>query len=331
MKKLLIVLSSLATIVLMIFAGCSAPMQAPSKDYSGGVTSAPAATAAPTTAPEANGDASNVIDNSKGTALALQANTALAVADQKLIRTGKIELQTKTYNDDFDTITSRILVLGGYIERSSESGTKPTSANPTGRSASIVARIPKASFDSFLSELGKIGEMISRNVDSQDISGEYSDIEGRLKTARTTLETYQSFLAQAKKVDDVIDLQTRISQTEQDIESMSGQLKRYDNQVDYSAIDISLREVVELKNVEPAKKTDDFGTNISNSFYGGLNAIGVFFEAIGIALAASWPFLLLIGVITFLIVWFATSKKRKAKKKGLITPVVQSKEDNKQI
>ncbi len=331
MKKRFIVMA-LVTIALLIFAGCSAA--APLKDYSR--DEAPSATTAATAAPaapaeDAEGGTGQITTNTNKAALTLQANAALPVADQKLIRTGKIELRTKTYDADFDKITSRIGNLGGYIERSNESGTKPTQDNPNGRSANILARVPKASFDPFLSELGKIGEMVSRNVDSQDISGVYSDTENKLKTLRIKLERLQSFLSSATKPQDILDFETQISETEQQIDALSGDLQRYDNQVDYSAIEITLREVVELQKIEPTKKTDDFGTNISNSFYGGLNAIKIFFEAIGIALAASWPFLLLIGAIVFVTIWFATAKSRRAKKKAKETAPTEAEDHNPKI
>lgn len=337
MKKLLTVIA-MATIVLMVFTACgAAPMPAPSvavsgKNDSGGYQNAPtaAATAAPA-APAQNESGANIIDNSANAALTLQANTTLPVADQKLIRTGKIELQTKTYEVDFNRITTRITALGGYIEKSSESGTKPTIDNPSGRTAYVLARVPKASFDSFLSELGEIGEMISRNIDSQDISGAYSDTENKLKTQRIKLDALQKFLSSATKPQDILDFETQISETEQIIDELSGNLKRYDNQVDYSSIEITVHEVVEFKAVEQVKK-DDFGTNISNSFNGGLDAIKVFFEAIGIALAASWPFLVLFGGITVLIIWLiVSSKKRREKRKALTTPNVEVKDNSKQI
>ena len=51
-------------------------------------------------------------------------------------------------------------------------------------------------------------------------------------------------------MEDIITIESAISETEYQIESLSGTLRHYDALVDYATIHISLQEVYRLSNVE---------------------------------------------------------------------------------
>ncbi|MDP2892052.1 MAG: DUF4349 domain-containing protein [Bacillota bacterium] len=309
----LVALLAILIAVALALAGCAA---APSPYDKGEaeVPGAPGYEPAPSPAPDG-------IIAGTGQAYAPGANAPLA--DQKLIRTATIEMQTQNYDTDLEKIYTRIQALGGYIENSSETGKKPEEGEIYGRIAYYLARIPKVRFDSFLKELGKIGTLVSRSVESQDVTGQYADTDNKLETAQKKLELLQNFFAKAKTVDEMLDIESRISQVEQDIEALSGQLKYYDSQVDYSSVSITLQEIVDLKLV----KTDT-GLNISNAFYGGLNAITAFFTAIAVALAASWPFLLFFAALAAGISWLVIGLKRRKAKLAKKAPAAAEKKSN---
>ena len=57
---------------------------------------------------------------------------------------------------------------------------------------SVVVRVPPTSLDKFIGDLrrdlGKTGDLKSQRIGSQDVSKQYTDIESRLKAARTMQE-----------------------------------------------------------------------------------------------------------------------------------------------
>lgn len=84
----------------------------------------------------------------------------------------------------------------------------------------------------------------------EDISEAYYDTSGRLETQTIKLARLQALLAKADKMEDIITLESAISETEQAIDDLSGTLQHYDARVDYASVSISLREVKQLSDVE---------------------------------------------------------------------------------
>ena len=85
--------------------------------------------------------------------------------------------------------------------------------------------------------------MANRAEYLDDVSEAYYDQESRLTTQRTKLERLQELLRQAQDMEDIITIESAISETELEIEFLTGSLRKYDSQINYSTITLSLREV----------------------------------------------------------------------------------------
>ena len=76
-----------------------------------------------------------------------------------------------------------------------------------------------------------------------------------------------ALLEQATSIEDIITIESRLSEVRYQIESMESQLRTFDNQVDYSTVSISISEVKELTPVVE----ESAGTRIRNGFVNSLN------------------------------------------------------------
>ena len=83
-------------------------------------------------------------------------------------------------------------------------------------------------------------------------------------TQQTKLERLQNLLAQAENMEDIITIESAISDTELEIERLTGTLRQYDSLVDYSTVYITLQEVYQLSDVE--EPATSFGSRISAAF-----------------------------------------------------------------
>ena len=110
-------------------------------------------------------------------------------------------------------------------------------------------------------------------------------------------------------MEDIITVESAISETEEMIDWYSGTLRRYDALVSYSTVDISLREV---KVYEP-EPDPTYGNRLGTAFTDGLKGFASGLGDILVALAYSWLWLVLIAVVVVLILWL-TRKRRAAKK-----------------
>ena len=129
---------------------------------------------------------------------------------------------------------------------------------------------------------------------SDDVSEQYYDAESRLVTQQTKLERLQALLAQAENMEDIITIESAISDTELEIEQLTGTLRQYDSLVDFSTVYITLQEVYQLSNVE--EPATSFGGRMSAAFASGWQSFVSTLEDLAVALASGWVWLVLLAV-----------------------------------
>ena len=209
-------------------------------------------------------------------------------ANAKIIYTADINLETKDFDDASQALTDIVRELGGYFEhRSVSQGGR--------RSLDCTVRVPVGNFAAFLDRAGEAAHVTSRSEYLEDVSESYYDQEARLTTQRTKLERLQTLLAQAATMEDIIALESALSETELQIEFLTGSLRRYDSLVGYSTVNIHLREVYRLSTDEDVPMT--FGQRLGSAFSTGLQRGMDNLEELVIGLAANWMTLLLLAAV----------------------------------
>lgn len=214
---------------------------------------------------------------------------AAAVPDAaKRIYTANLELETTDFDDASSKLDALTQSLGGYFESSGVSN-----GADGYRYGSYTVRVPAQRFDEFLKQAGELCTLVSRSSSAEDVSEVYYDTQGRLKTQQIKLERLQSLLAKAEEMEDIITLENAISDTESQIESLSGELRHYDAQVDYSTVCISLRETYRPADTE--KPASGFGERLAAALRAGWSGFGAAMQGLLVALAYGWMWLLLLA------------------------------------
>ena len=208
---------------------------------------------------------------------------------EKMIYTGYMELQTLDFDAASSGIEALVKELGGYFQQSSVSNRSGSGY----RYGSYTIRVPAAQFETFFHKAGELCHMVYSNTGADNVSESYYDTEARLETARIKLERLQTLLAKATSMEDIITIESAISETEWDIENLSGTLRHYDAMVDYATINVELSEVYQLSGQDEAVTT--FGGRLGQSFTNGLRAVGNALEDFAVWLAYSWVWLLVIA------------------------------------
>ena len=226
---------------------------------------------------------------------------------QKLIRTADLSMETTTFDETAAALADLTDRLGGYFADST-SGERGSS----NRWANYTIRVPVNNFQSFLDQASQLCHETRHHISQQDISERYYDTAGRLKTQNIKLQRLQALLEKADKMEDIITIQSAISETEQEIDDLSGTLRHYDNQVDYATITLSLEEVYRFSNVPETPKS--YPSLLGSAFVDGLRDFGEWLEDITVSLAYSWTWLALIALIAFGVVKFYKRRRGGAKK-----------------
>ena len=231
-------------------------------------------------------------------------------SDAKMIYRASIDVQTQDYATSETAITELVKSCGGYFE------SKSLSNRSSGyRYGEFTVRVPAAEYEHFCEQVGSLCHVTYMSSSAENITEEYYDTDSRLKTAQIKLERLQELLSKADNMADIITIESAISDTEYEIESLSGTLRHYDALVDYATVYLTLSETYKLD--ENANAPLTFPQRIARSFTDGLRAAGEFFEELILFLAGSWIFLLALAAVIVVLVRVLRRKpliRRKSKK-----------------
>ena len=223
------------------------------------------------------------------------------VSGQKLIRTASLELETMEFESTNAALNELVAQMGGYMENSNL-----RNRSSGYRYAEYILRIPAERYEEFLNQAGTLCHETWRSTSQEDISEMYYDTQGRLKTQQIKLERLQDLLARAESMEDIITIESAISETEMLIDSYSGTLRHYDGKVDYATVNISLREVYKYSNTEEAPT--GFVSRLSNSFSNGWSNFVDAMEDLAVSLAYGWMWWVILGAAAF--VGFRVARKK---------------------
>ena len=234
---------------------------------------------------------------------------------RKIIRNAELSIQTREYDVFMTDLESRVASAGGYIESSYTKGSSYNSRKNL-RSASLTVRIPADNLDLFLDGVCENGNVLYKNIYTNDVTASYVDTEARLKALRTERDTLMGLLEKAEKMEDTIAIYERISNVTYEIESYESRLRTYDDQITYSTVTISIAEV-ERETVVVKETT---GEEIARRFKENLQDVGDGLRSFGIWFVSTLPQILLTVIIllaVFLLLRLFIRKllkKRRAKK-----------------
>ena len=240
------------------------------------------------------------------------AGTGGLPANVKVILTGELELETKQFDDAVQAVDALVEELGGWYES--------RSINQGGyyRSVSATVRVPAKNFSALMERAGEAAHKTYANEYQQDVSEAYYDNEARLATQRTKLERLQSLLAQAESMEDIIALESAISETELQIEYLTGSLRKYDSLVSYSTVNLTLREVYRLSTDQEVPLT--FGQRLGNAFVSGFQRGVDGLEDFAIGVARNWVTLLVLAAVIAVIVLLVRRHNRKQRSRPTPPP-----------
>jgi anti-sigma factor RsiW len=161
-----------------------------------------------------------------------------ALANRKLIRNAKVELEIVRFDDAIQEITTFANEERGYVATSSSE--KQANGKLKGE---IVVRVLPENLDHFLQKIRVLGELKNQTLGTEDVTKAYFDTDSRLKNARVMEQRLIDMLK--KKSDDINDLlqvEKELGRVREQIEQMQGDLKYWDSQVQFATVTIQLTE-----------------------------------------------------------------------------------------
>lgn len=283
MKKLFRCLAILIVLTSMtIIAGCS-------KSASGSIKMSNNAPAYNSVMGTQNKTAATDNKASSGSTSSKSSNSLQAADNRKIIQSGNISLQTTTYDKATAGIEALVSQYGGFVQNSTTQG---TGQSGNSRTASYTIRIPAAKLDTFLGGVGDFGKVISKSKTGQDVTQNYYDTDAHLTTLKAEKERILDILSKTQNMTDLLTIEQRLTEVDNQIEQLTGELQKMDSLIDMSTVTINISEVVEITNTP-----NSFFGQIGSVLSGSVKALLTTFKYIAIVLIAVLPFAVVFGGI----------------------------------
>ena len=207
----------------------------------------------------------------------------------KIIRTGSLQLEVADVTAAVSAGRSAIQGMGGYI------GASQQYSDGENVVATISYRVPADRWEDALDALRALGTEVGEQTDTADVTGQIVDLDARIRNLRASETALVKHLADAARVADVLEIESRLSEVRGQIEQLSAQKANLDDQVAYATLTVTFG--IEVRAINEAAARWDPGAEIEQA---GASLVG-FLQVL--ASAAIWlaivglPILLMVTLI----------------------------------
>lgn len=229
-----------------------------------------------------------------------------AIPDRKLIRRVSMDLQTQDMEELLTAIDEKVNELDGYVETSQIQMGSGSDAN---RHASLTIRIPAEKMDNFTNHVSSVSNVTATSESAEDITLNYVAVESRQKALQAEEARLLALIEKAANLSELLQLEKRLTEIRSELETVTSQLKLYDNLVDYGTIQL---EIDEVKEYTPTEKPG-FWQRIGEGFANSLRNTGKILLEVMIFLVCALPYLVPPAVIFGIVVLVIKLSKKKKK------------------
>jgi PBP1b-binding outer membrane lipoprotein LpoB len=209
--------------------------------------------------------------------------TPSVVTDRQIIKTGYVSMQVE------DVTTSAFDVHALIKKRNGLVSSEDTQSSGDMTYSNITAQIPAADLDAFIADVSALGTVTSINVNAQDVTTQVVDLDARITALQTSINRLTQLLAEASRIEDLLAIETQLSQRQAELDALTAQRTWLGDQVAMSTITVSLSPVTQIADVD----APGFLSGLQSGWSAFLSLIMVAVTAVGFFL----PFLLVLALI----------------------------------
>lgn len=228
--------------------------------------------------------------------------------ERKIIRNGKLTIETDSPTEGQSKINSIAETFGGFVVTSDYK--QNDSRTASSETVTVTIRVPAAQFDEVVTKIRAIGgRMINENVTGQDVTEEFIDLEARIKTQKALEQQFLEIMKRANKVEDALQVQSEIANVRTEIERIEGRKRFIENQAALSTITVVLQTPAPIVSSNPK----GFWYSIKEAFGDGVDIASGFILGLIRFVIAAIPVVLFIGLPLFFVLRFAYRRWRESR------------------
>ena len=227
----------------------------------------------------------------------------------KIIKSAEYSIETRRFDENIDTLTNLVDDIDGFIETSSVSR---SSFGNRLRNGYYRLRIPSEQFNFFTQSVKEQFTVISESTMSQSVAESYYDAQSRIKVLEVQQERLLELVESASNVEEIVFLQNQLMEVENELDSHKSTIQRLDNQIDYSSITLTIRELDEDSD---SVTEDNFFNQLGRAFSRGFSQLGVNLSNLILFIAENLiTVLIMVAAVVIVIRKLVKPKKKKIEK-----------------
>jgi len=169
----------------------------------------------------------------------------VAQADRKIVYNADLSLRVPNKANAAKEAERIVAAKGGFISDSSLDH--------------ITFRVPPESLREIIAGLEQLGDVLSRDITSEDVTTQFIDTKLRLEVAEKSLARLYQLLDRADKTSDVLEIERDIRRLTEEIESMKGSLRELERRVATARLTVRFSENPPPAIVVPRRTANQFG------------------------------------------------------------------------
>ncbi len=210
-----------------------------------------------------------------------------------VVYTSDITVLVKDTQATVDAVTKLARDLKGYVVNSK------LSWQGEDRVATMVIRVVATEHDNAMAQLRALAvKTLDESTSTQDVGEEYADLDAQVRNWQATEAQYVTLLERADAIEEVLQIQEKVSQARGEIDRITGKMNYLKNQTDLATITVTIRPETGTREVGAVGPWDPMGV-ASDSW----NASLGFLQGLASALVALVFFLWWLIPVLVLLIW----------------------------
>jgi Rad3-related DNA helicase len=155
-----------------------------------------------------------------------------AVAAHRVARSADLTVSVDSTEPAMLQVERLVRESGGFVERS---------VAGKGAKVSLQCKVPSAQLDRVLDGVAALGHVERRSVSGADVSGQYGDLEARLRSSIALRDRLKGLLDRASSIEEALRIEKEITRVQAEIETMQARLARLTSESELAALAVTLQ------------------------------------------------------------------------------------------
>ena len=156
--------------------------------------------------------------------------------DQKYEKIANLRSFTKKFSQDEEIIRAKVKEHNAIIQAEDNRG------NEGNRSLLLIVGVQPDNFDVFCNEMKQIGKITSINISKVDKTNDFLGLKAKKNSLESTRKALLELKNKPGSVDEMLNLQDKIQQVENDLQNLGVQLGEFDELNSFCTVNLTLTE-----------------------------------------------------------------------------------------